>query len=157
MSELTPQGDFRCAVCRGVLYQCTDCANFEKSIKKAIQISKKDAGKAAGKAAANDGFLIKCFGKLHFCEKSVAVCKGNSFGKAKFWSHVKEKFNSHFWKSGLFQRFYVCKGRPWISDGSRVLSGPSLPSRPAFYAPSSPSNKSGCALGAYVLFCDGET
>ena len=28
----------------------------------------------------------------------------------------QKKFNSNFWKSVLFQRFLVCKGRPWVTN-----------------------------------------
>ena len=44
-----PQEDFRCDLCRDVLYQCSDCVNLEKGIKK----SQKDAAKAAANLAQN--------------------------------------------------------------------------------------------------------
>jgi len=43
------QEDFRCDLCRDVLYQCSDCLNLERAIKK----SQKDAAKTAAILAQN--------------------------------------------------------------------------------------------------------
>jgi len=42
-SNKPAQDDFRCHMCRGVLYQCQDCVNLEKAVKK----SNKEVAKAA--------------------------------------------------------------------------------------------------------------